>query len=695
VNAPSARGALAGVLAPLAVVAGGPLLLAACGGAAQQEVPVAVSHAQARTCPGGMVSAAGARAQARLQAAGARARPSSCPYVSAAAIGTPGEGVFRQPEAIAVAPSGRVYVADQFSHLVQMFSPTGSFEAQWGSAGEGPGEFGAVGGLAIGPGGEVYLVDATNDRVQRYTGAGRYIGSWGSRGSGVGQFDFGAGNGPSEPPGGGVAVGGGHVYVADTKNNRIERFALDGSAARVIAGAGSGPGDVRRPQGLALAAVAAGSPEALYVADNGNDRVQALAPSGGSIAAASSFPATPATFQNPYDVAADGDSVYVVDDNHGRIVHFDRALRFVGTFGDSGRYRLTHFPRAIALDSAGDVYVTDSSANRVVVFSAGGAPLRAWGSSGLAPGQFVAPVDVAAGPGGRLLVAEAYREIVPLYPTKGPLAYRAQIVYGSPWSSGGGVTLGSRFFSPTGVAFAPDGTVWVSDRNNDVLRHLSASGDFITAVGSSAAGSRAAQAVALDKPHGVAVEPAGQVLVADTGSSHVLRIAPGGAMLASWPSPRARARATAAGGGYVAAFHEPLDVAAAPVGGVYVADTGNRSVEELDASGRLVASWGGAGSAPGRFESPAGIAVDQAGDVFVADSVLDRVQEFTAHGALLAVWGRRGSEVGELSEPTGMAVDCHGDLLVADTGNNRVQLFTGVAAYAGCGSGAERARLPG
>jgi DNA-binding beta-propeller fold protein YncE len=683
-KAPHARGALASALPWLAAVAGGPLLLAACGGAAKREVPVAVSQAQARTCPGGMVSAASARGRARLQAAGARAGRSSCPYVSAAAIGTSGEGVFRQPEAIAVAPSGRVYVADQFSHLVQMFSSMGTFEGQWGSAGAGPGKFGAVGGLAIGPGGEVYLVDATNDRVERYTADGRYIGSWGSRGTGVGQFDFGAGNGPSEPPGGGVAVGGGHVCVADTKNNRIERFALDGSGARVIAGSGSRPGDVRRPQGLALAAAAAGSPEALYVADNGNDRVQELAPAGGSLAAASSFPATPATFQNPYDVAADGDSVYVVDDNHGRIVHFDRALRFVGTFGGSGRYHLTHFPRAIALGSAGHVYVTDSSANRVVVFSADGAPLRAWGSSGLAPGQFVAPVDVAAGPGGRLLVAEAYREIVPLYSAKGPLAYRAQIVFGSPWSSGGGVTLGSRFFSPTGVAFAPDGTVWVSDRNNDVLRHLSANGDFITAVGSSSAGSRAAQAVTLNKPHGVAVQSDGRVLVADTGSSHVLRLAPGGGMLASWPSPRAPAQATTAGGRSLGAFREPLDVAAAPGGGVYVADTGNRRVEELDANGRLVASWGGAGSAVGRFESPSGIAVDSAGDVFVGDSVLDRIQEFTAHGALLAAWGRRGSEVGELGEPTGMTVDCHGDLLVADTGNNRVQLFTSVAPGTAC-----------
>jgi DNA-binding beta-propeller fold protein YncE len=106
-------------------------------------------------------------------------------------------------------------------------------------------------------------------------------------------------------------------------------------------------------------------------------------------------------------------------------------------------------------------------------------------------------------------------------------------------------------------------------------------------------------------------------------------------------------------------------------------------VEELGAGGRLIASWGGRGSAAGLFESPDGLAVDAGGDVFVADGVLDRIQEFTAHGKLLAVWGRTGTGLGELAEPTGTSIDCRGDLLVADTGNNRVAIFTRVAP-SGC-----------
>jgi DNA-binding beta-propeller fold protein YncE len=184
----------------------------------------------------------------------------------------------------------------------------------------------------------------------------------------------------------------------------------------------------------------------------------------------------------------------------------------------------------------------------------------------------------------------------------------------------------------------------------------------------------------------VAVASNGEVLIADTGSGRIVKLAPAGAALAAWSAPATRGHQPAQGGPIAApAFREPLAVASGTGGVLYVVDTGNDRVDELDAQGALVASWGGAGAAPGHFEDPDGIAVDRAGDVFVSDGVLDRVQEFSRDGSLLAAWGRAGSGPGELSEPTGLAVDCHGAVLVADTGNNRVQLFTGVATGSSCG----------
>jgi DNA-binding beta-propeller fold protein YncE len=225
--------------------------------------------------------------------------------------------------------------------------------------------------------------------------------------------------------------------------------------------------------------------------------------------------------------------------------------------------------------------------------------------------------------------------------------------------------------------------VWVTDRNSDVLRHLSASGGLLGAVGGGASAPEGGGSARFTEPHGVAVERTGGVLVADTGANRVERLAPDGGLRAVWSSPAVGLSGSRGADPRARRFQRPLAVAVGPAGSTYVADTGNDRVEELGGGGRLIASWGGRGGAAGLFESADGLAVDAAGDVFVADGVLDRIQEFTAHGKLLAVWGRTGTGLGELGEPTGMSIDCGGDLLVADTGNNRVAIFTRVA-HAGC-----------
>jgi DNA-binding beta-propeller fold protein YncE len=572
--------------------------------------------------------------------------------------------------------------------------------------------------LATDSRGNVYVVDSTHDRVEKFNAAGRLITSWGSRGTALGQFELGGAGASYEPPGGGIAVGRSYVYVSDTGNNRIERFGLDGSGAHVLVGAGSGRGEVLRPHGLALApaetagaggqATAATSSrrEALYVADDGNDRVQELDVNGRFVAQAGLFPAGPNRFENPptsepggfvynrkthhfvrisvpFDVAVHGGVVYVADDNYGAIVELTRDLRVLGSFSGTGSHRLTHFVRAVATDAAGRVYVTDASADRVIVFDPRGAPLLSWGASGTAPGQFLAPVDVAAGAGGMLLVAEPFRgtgEIIPLYPGATPLSYRARPGYESLWSSGGGVLLGNSLFSPNALASARGGGVWVTDRNNHILRHLSDAGRFLGALGAPAG----AGSARLAEPHGLAVDSAGAVIVADTGADRIYKLAPDGRTLAAWSAPVARGSSDSGSLSGAMSFRRPLAVATGAAGAIYVADTGNSRIEELDSAGRLVASWGGRGSAPGRFQEPDGIVVDSAGHVFVSDGVLDRIQEFASGGRLLATWGATGSSVGELSEPTGLTVDCHGDLLVADTGNNRVQVFTGVAVPGAC-----------
>ncbi len=577
---------------------------------------------------------------------------SVCPYTRVSLIGRRGEGVLRCPEALAFAPGGDLLVADQFSHLVQRFAPGGRFLGQWGSYGAGPGQFGAVDGLAVDGAGDVYVLDSTHDRIERFNSSGRLLGEWGRPGRALGEFDFGPGFGPDKPPGGGIAVGGGYVYVSDSANNRIQRFRLDGSEAVLWGRPGSAPGEFSSPRGLAVAG------GLVYVADEGNHRVQALALDGRPLYAEGTFGKEPGEFVNPFGVALHGGRVYVVDDNNNRIVALTPTLRYLEEWSGEGRYRLSYI-RAAAVSPSGRVYVADTGHERVVAFDPPGRGLLAFGTPGTAPGQFVAPLGVATDASGGALVVETYGSRSPLYLFDPRLRYLAR------WQRGGGAIIGSNWFGPTAAAVAPDGSVWVTDPRNGVLRHLSSGGAFLGAL------------EGLSSPEGVALSASGGVVyVADTGDSAIVRFGSSGQPLGRLGS---------------VALERPVAVAVAPDGSVYVADAGLHRVIELGPTGALLASWGGPGSGPGRLEEPAGIAVDSAGDVLVSDRRADRVLKFTARGRLLAAWGAPGGGTGELSLPGGLAVNCRGEVLVADTANNRVQVFAGAATRAGC---AQAGRVP-
>ena len=64
------------------------------------------------------------------------------------------------------------------------------YEGKWGTGGTGDGEFNRPAGVALAPNGNVYVADSRNDRVQYFTATGSFLGKWGSTGKGNGQFDY-------------------------------------------------------------------------------------------------------------------------------------------------------------------------------------------------------------------------------------------------------------------------------------------------------------------------------------------------------------------------------------------------------------------------------------------------------------------------------------------------------------------------
>ncbi len=113
--------------------------------------------------------------------------------------------------------AGNVYAADTSNHRIQKFTGSGTFLTQWGSYGNGDGQFRQPHGVAVDASGDVYVADTGNHRIQKFTGTGAYLTQWGSYGSGNGQF--------SQPWG--VAIHAtGDVYVVDTNNDRIQVFGV-------------------------------------------------------------------------------------------------------------------------------------------------------------------------------------------------------------------------------------------------------------------------------------------------------------------------------------------------------------------------------------------------------------------------------------------------------------------------------------
>jgi len=588
-----------------------------------------------------------------------------CPYASEQTIGQRAEGVLRFPEAVAVDTVGNVYVADQLGYVVQEFTASGEFERQWGAYGGGPGQFGPIAGLATDAAGNVYVVDSEHDRIEKFTAEGELITQWGRRGSALGDFNFGSSEDYTKPPGGGIAVAGDYVYVADSGNNRIERFNLEGGEPMQWGGHGDGPGQFSYPRGLAA------NESEVIVADDDNHRLEKFTPEGVYEGSVGSYGTGPGQFGFPYGVALDaaGD-VFVADDINDRIVKLSPQLAYVTAWGGFGsKPGQLAFPRALASDPAGDTYVADTANDRIEVFDANGDYLRTFGVSAYGPGLLTAPRGLAVDPTGRLLVSDTDGNRVEQF-APGSDAYEGE------WHTAGG--FHSSLYMPAGLAVDPRGAVYVADEGDERLVRLWGEGTFLSEI----AGPADVGGAGFDDAGSVAVAAGpDETYVADTGHNRILVYGPEGRLRAKWGADEANG---AAGGG-TGEFDEPDAVAVNGAGDAYVADTGNDRIVELGPEGAVLREWGSLGSGDGRFHEPTGVAVDGAGNVYVVDRENDRVQEFDSEGRFLAKWGVRGDGPGEFSDPSAIAVDCNGDVYVADTNNNRVERFNPVEpAVVGC-----------
>jgi sugar lactone lactonase YvrE len=175
------------------------------------------------------------------------------------------------------------------------------------------------------------------------------------------------------------------------------------------------------------------------------------------------------------------------------------------------------------------------------------------------------------------------------------------------------------------------------------------------------------------RPRGMDIAPDGTLYLADTGNHRVVHLSAEGALIGQWGSFADLDQGPAPGG----TFNEPWDVAAAPDGTVYVADTWNHRIQHFTADGQFLGMFGtfGQGDSPTALWGPRAVEVDDQGRLYVADTGNKRIVVFDAQGEWVATFGGPGYEAGHLNEPVGLALADDGTVYVADTWNMRIQGF--------------------
>jgi len=232
-----------------------------------------------------------------------------------------------------------------------------SYTSKWGSAGTGNGQWNNPTGIAVDASGNIYIADTNNNRIQKFNSSGTFQWWLGYDGSTVGTHTTGTGfqgsaDGRFWQPRGVAVDASGNIYVVDTENNRIQKFNSSGVFVTKWGVWGQGDGQFISPRGIA-----ADTSGNVYVADFGNYRIQKFNSSGAFVTKWGSYGNGNGQFNAPQGIAVDTNgNVYVAD---GNIQKFNSSGTFVAAWNYGGGY-IDSSVNGVGVDTNNNVYVSFS-----------------------------------------------------------------------------------------------------------------------------------------------------------------------------------------------------------------------------------------------------------------------------------------------------------------------------------------------
>jgi sugar lactone lactonase YvrE len=370
-------------------------------------------------------------------------------------------------------------------------------------------------------------------------------------------------------------------------------------------------------------------------------------------------------FKYPYGMAetnpADGDFLWAAADT--RVLKFNKATGAIVaelTTGISGEMLFAHAVDVAIHPTNGDIYVSETAANRIQHFGKNGNYIGSWGGTGSAAGQFRSPFGIAVDANGFVYVADADNNRIQKFNGTTPYAQLAAI--------GSFGTADGQFQAPFGIDVDNAGNIYVCELVGYRVQKFNSSLAFVTKWGSSGTGQQN-----FNLPWALALSGNGSMVYVVDASNSKIKI---------WSSAGSFIAEVGSNGFTNGSFTFPLGIEVdATTGDFYVSD--NFRIQKFNSANSWQSTWTDPPDDNGQFSYPTKLATDASGNVYVIDNQNFRIQKFDKYGAFLAKAGTRVASpaVGQfVGSPVGIALGANGDVYVAS--DFRVQRFSSSLATA-------------
>jgi sugar lactone lactonase YvrE len=460
--------------------------------------------------------------------------------------------VLNAPGGVTIDSVGNMFIADTANHIIRFVDTNGIITTIAGTPNAG--SFGGDGGAAtnallqypesvfLDGMGNLLICDTYNARIRRVDT------------NGIITTLFFASR-PTKIAGDSV----GNLFVAESFGNTIRKRDTNG-VLTVIAGSGSATytGDTGPAPNAFLAGPSGVAPDAsgnVLVADQNFNRIRRISSAGiirtfaGTGTAGFSgdgAAATSAKISNPYGIVMDAaQNVFFSDSGNQRVRKIDThgiittvagngTAAFAGDF-DFATNASLNSPSGVAVDASGNLFIADYNNNRIrkvntngIITTVAGKISGYAGDGGYATNAGISrPRGVAVDAVGNIFIADTQDNRIRKVDTNGIITTLAG-TNTSGYSGDGGLAVTNRLSIPTGVAVDANGSIWIADQGNNRIRKIDTNGIITTMAGngvSSFAGDgNSATIAALCGPSGIALDAAGNLIIADFGNFRVRKV---------------------------------------------------------------------------------------------------------------------------------------------------------------------------